>query len=149
MEKRVRELSESDDDPAGLHLAGLGLLDDQGTVVGWSRCAQDLTGYRDPEVIGRSAFEVLVDPRDLPAVRNAAAIRRKAGAWFGVLMVRHRSGGQVELGFRVSSLSRGGVREWCLAGACAVDVLEWQRERAVRDSCTAGAPWAWSCTPAT
>ncbi|MDK1342798.1 SpoIIE family protein phosphatase [Streptomyces sp. 378] len=129
----MRELSESDDDPLGLQLAALGVLDDLGTVVGWSRRAQDLTGYPGPEVIGRSAFEVLVDPRDLPAVRDAAAACRKAGVWFGMLTVRHRGGEQVELGLRVSEFSRGDAREWCLAGAPAADVLEWRRDRAVLD----------------
>ncbi|MFE7936304.1 SpoIIE family protein phosphatase [Streptomyces griseoincarnatus] len=133
MEKRVRELSESDDDPLGLQLAALAVLDDLGTVVGWSRRAQDLTGYPSPEVIGRSAFEVLVDPRDLPAVRDAVAAGRKAGVWFGMLTVRHRDGEQVELGLRASEFSRGDAREWCLAGAPAADVLEWRRDRAVLD----------------
>ncbi|MBV7697846.1 SpoIIE family protein phosphatase [Streptomyces sp. TRM70350] len=133
MEKRVRQLNENDDDPLGLHLAALGVLDAQGTVVGWSRRAQDLIGYRGPDVIGRSAFEVLVDPGDLPAVRDAAERCRRAVGWFGLLAVRHRSGHPVELGLRVSALERDGVREWLLAGAPAADVLEWQRDRAVLD----------------
>ncbi|ELS50904.1 SpoIIE family protein phosphatase [Streptomyces viridochromogenes] len=133
MDQPVRELSESDDDPLGLRLAALGVLDDQGTVVGWSRRAQDLIGFAGEDVIGRSAFEALVDSADLPAVRDAAARCRRAGAWFGVLTVLHRDGHRVQLGLRVSEFFRGPTREWCLAGASAADVLEWQRDRAVLD----------------
>ncbi len=129
----MRQLSENDDDPLGLHLAALGMLDDRGTVVGWSRRAQELIGYRSPDVIGRSAFEVLVNPGDLRAVRDAADRCRRANGWFGLLAVRHRSGQPVELGLRVSALERDGVREWLLAGAPAADVLDWQRDRAVLD----------------
>ncbi|MFD2684376.1 SpoIIE family protein phosphatase [Streptomyces phyllanthi] len=127
------QLSESDDDPLGLHLAALAVLDEQGTVVGWSRRAQDLIGYPGPDVIGRSAFEVLVDPGDLPAVKDAAVRCRRAGGWFGLVTVRHRGGHGVELGLRVSALSRDQLREWFLAGAPAADVLAWQRDRAVLD----------------
>ncbi|MGW1952831.1 SpoIIE family protein phosphatase [Streptomyces sp. NPDC001920] len=129
----MTQLSESDDDPLGLHLAALAVLDDQGTVVAWSRRAQDLIGYPSPDVIGRSAFEVLVDPGDLPPVRDAALRCRRSGGWFGLLPVRHRSGHLVDLGLRVSALSRDHLREWFLAGAPAADVLEWQRDRAVLD----------------
>lgn len=58
----------------------------------------------------------------------------RAGGWFGVLAVRHRSGRLVEMGFRVRALLRGGgVREWFLVGAPAAEILEWQRDRAVLD----------------
>ncbi|WP_406178322.1 SpoIIE family protein phosphatase [Streptomyces sp. NBC_00996] len=125
------QLSEGDDDPLGLHLAALAVLDDGGTVVGWSRRAQDLVGYPGPDVIGRAAFDVLVAAGDLAAVKDAAGRCRRTGGWFGVLALRHRSGHRVELGLRVSAISRGQVREWFLVGAPAAGVLEWQRDRAV------------------
>ncbi|MFC8247853.1 SpoIIE family protein phosphatase [Streptomyces chartreusis] len=127
----MTELSDHDD-PFALHLAALAVLDDRGTVVAWNRRAQELLGHPDTAVIGRPAFEVLVDPGDLPAVKDAAASCRSAGGWSGVLNVRHRDGRLVEMGLRVNALSRDGhIREWFLAGAPAVDVLEWQRDRAV------------------
>ncbi|MEU3859476.1 SpoIIE family protein phosphatase [Streptomyces sp. NPDC028722] len=130
----MTELSESHDDPFALHLAALAVLDDRGVVVGWNRRAQELLGHPDTDVIGRPAFEGLVDSRDLPAVREAAGICRRAGGWFGVLRVRHRDGRLVEMGIRAHAISRDDrVREWFLAGALAVDVLEWQRDRAVLD----------------
>ncbi|MGQ4415116.1 SpoIIE family protein phosphatase [Streptomyces sp. SAS_269] len=134
MEERVKEFSESHDDPFALHVAALAVLDDQGVVAGWNGRAQELLGYPDTAVIGRPAYEVLVEPRDLPAVTEAAASCRRGGGWFGVLTLRHRDGRLVEMGLRAHALSRDdGVREWILAGALAVDVLEWQRDRAVLD----------------
>ncbi|MGP3950204.1 SpoIIE family protein phosphatase [Streptomyces sp. 7N604] len=134
MDERVTVLSESRDDPFALHLAASAVLDDRGTVVGWSRRAQELLGYPATAVIGRPALDMLTDPRDLPAAKDAAAACRRAGGWFGVLAVRHRSGGLVEMGFRARALLREGpVREWFLVGAPAAEVLDWQRDRAVLD----------------
>ncbi|MFE1863050.1 SpoIIE family protein phosphatase [Streptomyces anandii] len=130
----MTERSESHDDPFALHLAALAVLDDGGVVVGWNRRAQDLLGHPAAAVIGRPAAEVLLEPRDLPAAREAAASCRRADGWFGVLKVRHRDGRLVELGLRAHPVSRDDrIREWLLAGAPAVDVLEWQRDRAVLD----------------
>lgn len=130
----MTELSGSHDDPFALHLAALAVLDDRGTVIGWNRRAQELLGYPDTAVIGRPASEILVDPRDLPTAREAAASCRRAGGWAGMLTVRHRNGRLVEMGLRADALARDGrVREWVLAGALEADVLEWQRDRAVLD----------------
>ncbi|MFF1603891.1 PAS domain S-box protein [Streptomyces mirabilis] len=130
----MKEFSQSHDEPFALHLAALAVLDDRGAVVGWSRRAQEQLGHADTAVIRRPAFEVLVDPRDLPAVREAAASSRRVGGWFGMLNVRHSDGRLVEMGLRAHALARHDrVREWILAGALAVDVLEWQRDRAVLD----------------
>ncbi|MFG2788317.1 SpoIIE family protein phosphatase [Streptomyces sp. NPDC048419] len=130
----MTELKEGRDDPFALNLAALAVLDDRGVVAGWSRRAQELLGHPDTAVIGRRAFEVLVDPGDRPAAREAAAECGRTGGWFGMLTVRHRDGRPVPMGLRAHELSRdGGVREWFLAGAPAADVLEWQRDRAVLD----------------
>ncbi|MFJ3718557.1 SpoIIE family protein phosphatase [Streptomyces sp. NPDC090057] len=130
----MTEFSEGQDDPFTPHLAALAVLDDRGVVVGWNRRAQELLGHPDTAVIGRPASEVLVDPRDLTAAKEAAASCRRAGGWFGVLKARHRDGRLVEMGVRAHALSRDErIREWFLVGALAVDVLEWQRDLAVLD----------------
>ncbi|MFJ9735326.1 SpoIIE family protein phosphatase [Streptomyces sp. NPDC101171] len=130
----MTEFSEGQDDPFTPHLAALAVLDDRGVVVGWNRRAQELLGHPDTAVIGRPASEVLVDPRDLTAAKEAAASCRRAGGWFGVLKARHRDGRLVEMGVRAHALSRDArIREWFLVGALAVDVLEWQRDLAVLD----------------
>ncbi|MEU6589999.1 SpoIIE family protein phosphatase [Streptomyces sp. NPDC046881] len=125
---------EGHDDPFAPHLAALAVLDDRGVVVGWNRRAQELLGHPDAAVLGRRAFEVLVDPRDLPAARQAVAKCRRAGGWAGLLTLRHRDGRLVDLGLRAHAVSRDDrVREWVLTGAPAVDVQEWQRDRAILD----------------
>ncbi|MFG3207706.1 SpoIIE family protein phosphatase [Streptomyces sp. NPDC048192] len=134
MQKRTSEPGASHDDPFAPHLAALAVLDDAGTVVGWSRRAEELLGHPATAVIGRPACQVLVDPRDLPGVREAVAGCRRAGCWSGMLTVRHRDGRLVELGIRAQALTRDGrAREWLLAGVLAADVLEWQRDSAVLD----------------
>ncbi|MFI9807873.1 SpoIIE family protein phosphatase [Streptomyces sp. NPDC052301] len=126
--------SESPEDPFALGRGASAVLDDQGTVVGWSARAQDLLGYSAKEVIGRAWQELLVDRRDLPVARSAVVAAVKAGGWFGVLPVRHRDGRRVELGFRARTVTReGGGHEWFLVGAPATEVVTWQRDRALLD----------------
>ncbi|MFF4397380.1 SpoIIE family protein phosphatase [Streptomyces sp. NPDC001480] len=130
----MNEPSTNHDDPFAPHRAALAVLDDRGVVIAWNRRAQEMLGYPVSAVLGRPAFQVLVDPRDLPAAREAAASCRRTDGWFGMLKVRHRDGRLVELGLRAQALARDDqVCEWLLAGALAVDVLEWQRDRALLD----------------
>ncbi|MEU5536407.1 SpoIIE family protein phosphatase [Streptomyces sp. NPDC020362] len=126
--------SESPEDPFALGHGGSAVLDDHGTVVGWSTRAQELLGYQAKEVIGRTWPDLLIDARDLHAARAAAASAMRTGGWFGVLPVRHRDGRRVELGFRARAITREGEsREWVLVGAPAADVVAWQRDRALLD----------------
>ncbi|MFI1365835.1 SpoIIE family protein phosphatase [Streptomyces griseochromogenes] len=126
--------SESPEDPFALGRGASAVLDDQGTVVGWSARAQELLGYPAKEVIGRAWQGLLVDTRDLAVVRSVALDAVKAGGWFGVLPVRHRDGHRVEMGFRARAVTRDGDRqEWLLVGAPASEVIAWQRDRALLD----------------
>jgi PAS domain S-box-containing protein len=130
----MTEFSARHDDPFAPHLAALAVLDDRGTVVGWNRRAEELLGHPSEAVIGRAAFDALVDPPDLPTVRQAAASCRRTGGWVGQLKLRHRDGRLVEVGLRAHAFARDDrVREWLVAGVLAADVLEWQRDRAVLD----------------
>lgn len=74
--------SESAEDPFALGRGASAVLDDQGTVVGWSARAQELLGYPAKEVIGRAWQDLLVDALDLPAARSVVvdAIRTGAGS---------------------------------------------------------------------
>ncbi|MFF4573419.1 SpoIIE family protein phosphatase [Streptomyces sp. NPDC001410] len=126
--------SESPEDPFALGHGASAVLDDQGTVVGWSARAQELLGYTAKEVIGRAWQDLLVDARDLPVVRSVVVDALKAGGWFGVLPVRHHDGRRVEMGFRARAVTReGGGQEWLLVGAPAAEVIAWQRDRALLD----------------
>ncbi|MFF8862628.1 SpoIIE family protein phosphatase [Streptomyces sp. NPDC015139] len=126
--------SESPEDPFALGRGASAVLDDRGTVVGWSARAQDLLGYPAKEVIGRPWRDLLVDSRDLPVARSAVVDAVKAGGWFGVVPVRHRDGRRLEMGFRARTVTReGGGQEWLLVGAPAAEVIAWQRDRALLD----------------
>ncbi|MFF4540230.1 SpoIIE family protein phosphatase [Streptomyces aureus] len=126
--------SESPEDPFALGHGASAVLDDHGTVVGWSTRAQDLLGYPAKEVIGRAWQDLLIDPRDLPVARAVVVDALRAGGWFGVLPIRHRDGRRVEMGFRARSITRGeDHQEWFLVGAPAAEVVAWQRDRALLD----------------
>ncbi|MFE0511020.1 SpoIIE family protein phosphatase [Streptomyces sp. NPDC058964] len=126
--------SESPDDPFALGRGASAVLDDHGTVVGWSTRAQELLGYSAKEVIGRAWQDLLIDARDLPVARSAVVDAMRTGGWFGVLPVRHREGRRVEMGFRARAVTRDGdSQEWLLVGAPAADVIAWQRDRALLD----------------
>ncbi|WP_345566271.1 SpoIIE family protein phosphatase [Nonomuraea rosea] len=59
------------------------VIDDAGTVTGWSRTAEKLFGYRAAEVLDRSAAPVFLPP-------VAPGDRER---WSGLLQARHRDGG--------------------------------------------------------
>ncbi|MFJ2391856.1 SpoIIE family protein phosphatase [Streptomyces sp. NPDC087843] len=126
--------SESLEDPFALERGASAVLDDRGAVVGWSARAQELLGYPAGEVLGRGWQDLLVDARDLPIVRSVVRDAMRTGGWFGVLPVRHRDGGRVEMGFRARAITRDrDAREWFLVGAPAAEVIAWQRDRALLD----------------
>ncbi|GGW31285.1 hypothetical protein GCM10010503_03730 [Streptomyces lucensis JCM 4490] len=128
------QFNESPEDPFGIDRAASAVVDDEGTVVGWSLRAQDLLGYPAKEVIGRAWRDLLVDSHDLPVARSAVAEAVRAGGWIGVLPVRHRDGSRVHLGFRARAVIReGGEQEWFLVGAPAAEIVAWQRDRALLD----------------
>ncbi|MFD9101618.1 SpoIIE family protein phosphatase [Streptomyces virginiae] len=122
------------EDPFALHNSASAVLDGHGRVVGWSERAQEHLGYPPDEVLGRTALDFLVDPRDHETVRAAAAACERERGWSGVLPVLHRSGRRVELGFRARPVIRAGpAREWFLVAAPAQEMLQWETDRSVLD----------------
>ncbi|AVH60383.1 MULTISPECIES: SpoIIE family protein phosphatase [Streptomyces] len=73
------------------------VLDDEGTVLFWSQAATELVGWTAEEVCGRPVRVLLADasPSEWPAAREAGV---PAG---GRVLLRHRSGGSVEVTFEV------------------------------------------------
>ncbi|MGD3111026.1 SpoIIE family protein phosphatase [Streptomyces sp. YGL11-2] len=134
MDTPVTTLSEGPDDPFALRRSASAVLDDTGRVVGWSEPAEALLGYSSEEVLGRSARDVLLDPRDADVVMAAVAGCVGTGCWFGVLPVRARGGKRVEVGCRVRAVARadGGI-EWLVVGAPAEQVIQWETDRSVLD----------------
>ncbi|GAA4889050.1 SpoIIE family protein phosphatase [Streptomyces coeruleoprunus] len=132
MDTPLRTFSESPEDPFALHRAATAVLDQRGTVVGWSALAEDLLGYRPRDVIGRAALDVLIDAADRPAARAAVAACERDRGWFGVLPVRRKGGRRVRMGFRARLVLRSGDGvEWFLVGSPADDVIQWEIDRSL------------------
>lgn len=85
--------------------AAIALLDGRGTVVGWTRTAQQLVGYSAAEVVGRSVAVLL----EAAETRTGATVFPRAGRasvpWSGSAKIRHRDGHTVEVRLWVQSLS--------------------------------------------
>ncbi|GAB2878713.1 SpoIIE family protein phosphatase [Streptomyces deserti] len=88
-----------------------------GEVVGWTRGAQTLLGYTDAEVVGRSAAELLAMPGDPVRVAGIAERCRAGMGWNGLIPVRRRDGGRIEVDLRVSASFRIGADECFLISA--------------------------------
>ncbi|MDT9682922.1 SpoIIE family protein phosphatase [Streptomyces sp. TRM76323] len=134
MDTPLRTFTESPEDPFSLHRAATAVLDARGTVVGWSKLAEDLLGYRTEDVIGRHALSALVDVADRAAASEAITACVGAGGWFGVLPVRRKDGRTLRMGFRARLVLRAGYHEeWFLAGAPADEVIQWETDRSLLD----------------
>ncbi|QGV82418.1 SpoIIE family protein phosphatase [Streptomyces ficellus] len=134
MHEPVTTFSEGPEDPFAVRRSASAVLDDRGTVTGWSERAEALLGYPAAEALGRPAAGFLVDPRDRDVVLEAVAACVRGPGWFGVVPVRHRDGRRVEVGCRARSISRDGDRhEWFVVGAPAEEVVQWETDRSVLD----------------
>ncbi|WP_181764335.1 SpoIIE family protein phosphatase [Streptomyces albidus (ex Kaewkla and Franco 2022)] len=119
-------------DPFAVVSSASVVLDDHGTVVGWSERAEALLGYTLDEVLGRPAEDVLVDPSDRDALMEAVAAGTRDRVWSGIVPVRHRGGHRVELGCRARAVSRAdSTYEWFLVGSPAEEVVQWETERSL------------------
>ncbi|MGW7367519.1 SpoIIE family protein phosphatase [Streptomyces sp. NPDC054841] len=128
----VSLMNESPADPFSLGSAVSLLLDGRGWVVGWSERARELLGYTEEEALGRSAADLLVDPRDRDLVRDAAAACVRDGRWFGGLPVRDHKDRRAAFGIRVHRVIRAGrADEWYVEGAPAEEIAQWEIDRSV------------------
>ncbi|MGW1783739.1 SpoIIE family protein phosphatase [Streptomyces sp. NPDC002143] len=87
------------------------VLDTRGVLTSWTPGACRLLGYRQDEVVGRSAADLLA--ADLPA--SALGSFERQSEWQGRLTLRRRDGGEVGVHLRASPLSgAGGGSGWVL-----------------------------------
>ena len=86
------------------------VIDEQGTVAGWSEGARRLLGYTSAEVLGREAAFLLTEDSSLPALTPAAG----AGRCSGRVRLRCRDGGHVEVGLLAHhrAAGAGGGPDW-------------------------------------
>ncbi|MGW5430842.1 SpoIIE family protein phosphatase [Streptomyces sp. NPDC004059] len=74
------------------------VLDDRGTVVGWTGTAQDLTGFSADEVHGRPVRELVADlPHDPRSTAQVPATGR--------VRLRHQCGNTIDVTFRTTRVS--------------------------------------------
>ncbi|WP_079169147.1 SpoIIE family protein phosphatase [Streptomyces sp. CC77] len=135
MDEPMTTFNESPEDPFSVRHAASAVLDGRGRVVGWSEQAHALLGYPAQEALGRSSVGFLVDPADYDVVMEAVSVCVRDAGWFGIVPVRRRDGGRVDLGCRVRPITRDGDPpcEWFLVGAPAAEVVQWETDRSVLD----------------
>ncbi|MEV6796614.1 SpoIIE family protein phosphatase [Streptomyces sp. NPDC051320] len=108
------------------------VLDDERRLVGWSREAETLFGYRPDEVLGRPADVILADADTSAGV---FADGRRRGRTPDIRSVRHRDGHRVDVAVDCRRLSGGASGVAWLVRAMPAREL---RERAVDRAVTAG-----------
>ncbi|MFE5142389.1 SpoIIE family protein phosphatase [Streptomyces fagopyri] len=96
----------------------IALLDERGTVTGWTQAAEQLVGHSAQDVVGRSAALVL--PSFGPASTTSAFVERCSAqnGWPGTTKVRHRDSRVLDVALRISALrGLGGAERWLVSVA--------------------------------
>ncbi|MFD8079804.1 SpoIIE family protein phosphatase [Streptomyces sp. NPDC059718] len=92
------------------------LLDEQGTVVGWTQAAGQLVGLSAGDVVGRSVACVLPSYGAAPSMSAFAEQCRAANGWSGIPAVRRRDGRTVDVTLRISMVQgHGGETQWLVS----------------------------------
>ncbi|MGD1217217.1 SpoIIE family protein phosphatase [Streptomyces krungchingensis] len=91
------------------------LLDDHGTVVGWTQAAEQLVGYAARDVVGQSAALVLPSFGAAPTTSAFVERCRAENGWSGATAVRHRDGRVLDVSLRMSKLEKRDGTPWWLA----------------------------------
>ncbi|MGW4391075.1 SpoIIE family protein phosphatase [Streptomyces sp. NPDC004685] len=91
----------------------IALLDDRGTVVGWTQAAEQFIGYSAGEVVGRTAALVLPEFTQAPTTSGFVEQCHVRNGWSGTTEVRHRDGRMLDVCLRISMLrGEGGALRW-------------------------------------
>ncbi|MFD3701067.1 SpoIIE family protein phosphatase [Streptomyces sp. NPDC058646] len=124
--------SNQDDYPFAVTNTAAALLDGAGTVVGWTPAAEALLERLAADVCGRPAWDLLADAAGWEAVLARGRKGAREG-WEGRAVLRHGSGRELEIGFRVIPLNDGapGDAGRCLVlGAPLALVARWRQDHA-------------------
>jgi PAS domain S-box-containing protein len=115
--------------------AAIALLDAEGTVVGWTRAAQQLLGYSAADVVGRSAAVLLVAAEDRAKASAWAEQCNARGRWSGFAEIRHRDGRGIEVSLHVSLLSgQDGRARWVVSATDKVAMPSWAADGSAVES---------------
>ncbi|MFJ8006652.1 PAS domain S-box protein [Streptomyces fagopyri] len=84
--------------------SAIAMLDDHGTVVGWTQAAERLDGYSPRDVVGRSASLVVPPSEDAPTIAAYVEGYRAQDGGTATTAVRSRDGRLLNVSRRVSML---------------------------------------------
>ncbi|MEU3304843.1 SpoIIE family protein phosphatase [Streptomyces sp. NPDC006678] len=91
----------------------IALLDDRGTVLGWTQAAEQLVGHSPGDVVGRAAELVLPGFAGVPTTSDFVEQCRARNGWSGTTAVRHRDGQVLDVCLRISMLQGlDGTARW-------------------------------------
>ncbi|MGW4516345.1 SpoIIE family protein phosphatase [Streptomyces sp. NPDC004393] len=91
----------------------IALLDDRGTVVGWTQAAEQVVGHSAGQVVGRTADLVLPYFVDAPTTAAFVERCRARNGWPGTTEVLHRDGRVLDVSLRISMLrGQDGAVQW-------------------------------------
>ncbi|MEU9345012.1 SpoIIE family protein phosphatase [Streptomyces sp. NPDC048278] len=128
-------------DPHEMSDSAIAMLDEQGTVLGWTRAAERLVGYPAGEVVGRSAALVVPSFEETPTASAFVERCRARQGWAGTTAIRHRDGRSLTVSMRLSMLwGQDGTVRWLVS---VTDVRKLSQEvtnGSVRESLLTRAP---------
>ncbi|MFD3454741.1 SpoIIE family protein phosphatase [Streptomyces sp. NPDC058691] len=122
--------------------SAIAMLDDHGTVVGWTQAAERLIGYSAQDVVGRSAALVVPPSEEAPTISAYVERCRTRNGRSGTTAVRSRDGRILHVSRRISMLrGRHGAVRWLVS---VTDIIDPPARHAVsgrpRDSLVTRAP---------
>ncbi|MFF3563670.1 SpoIIE family protein phosphatase [Streptomyces sp. NPDC002574] len=121
--------------------SAIAMLDDHGTVVGWTQAAERLVGYAPRDVVGRSASLVVQPSEEVPTMSEYVERCRARDGWSGTATVRSRDGSILDVSRRVSKLQgRDGTVRWLVSVTDVGTLPENTRSGSMRESLLARAP---------
>ncbi|MFE7788684.1 PAS domain S-box protein [Streptomyces sp. NPDC057460] len=94
--------------------SAVAMFDEHGTVVAWTRAAEQLVRYSAGDVVGRAASLVLPFSEEAPTISAFVEQCRAQNGWSGTTAVRHRDGRKLNINLRISML-RGAGRNGAVA----------------------------------
>jgi PAS domain S-box-containing protein len=103
-----------------------------GTVIGWTRSAEELLGRAAHEVVGGSVGRLLAMPEDPHRLTEIVKRCRGGRPWIGTVTLWHGDGRRVEVNLRVSaSFEVGGVE--CFLVTARERITRWAMGQSVLD----------------
>ncbi|MFD7876624.1 SpoIIE family protein phosphatase [Streptomyces sp. NPDC059766] len=94
----------------------IALLDDRGTVVGWTQAAEQLVGYSAGEAVGRTADLVLPEFTQVLTTSGFVEQCHVRNGWPGTTEARHRDGRMLDVCLRISMLrGQDGELRWLVS----------------------------------